>query len=488
MIARLGVLVGGALFLGACATTPVEPPPPSLDAVEATLARDIATLAGDDFAGRFPGTIGEEKTAAWLVDRYAEIGLQPAMGPGDWSQEFTIVRRSPRTDADAAVASATRAGRTLHFGDGLLGAHQSRDQVEFADVPIVGVDPELERLKPRSLVNRAFVLPASELATRGGQLERAEPRVVLITTTSSEEYDLAARLFARGRWRLDGDTDGIGLYLLSPDDSEDLAALIGDAAKRDPDGLGVISYDTILEGSIAQDVERIETANFVGRLPGTAEDAGAVLVLAHWDHLGASCRPESAPDRLCNGAVDNASGIAAMTEAVRLAAADGPLDREIIVLATSAEELGLLGAEAFVADPPVPLPTIAAGFNIDTIAIGPRGMPVVVLGAGETPLDYGISEVARTLGREVVPTDLQAQFLRRQDGWVFLREGVPTVMAGSTLADEEAFQAFLQGPYHGPEDEVGPALELGGAAEDVLLHAALIRYFGSLKTYPGAGG
>ena len=148
----------------------------------------------------------------------------------------------------------------------------------------------------------------------------------------------------------------------------------------------------------------------------------------------------------------------------------------------------MLGAEAFVADPPVPLPTIAAGFNIDTIAIGPRGMPVVVLGAGETPLDYGISEVARTLGREVVPTDLQAQFLRRQDGWVFLREGVPTVMAGSTLADEEAFQAFLQGPYHGPEDEVGPALELGGAAEDVLLHAALIRYFGSLKTYPGAGG
>jgi len=129
-----------------------------------------------------------------------------------------------------------------------------------------------------------------------------------------------------------------------------------------------------------------------------------------------------------------------------------------------------------------------AGFNIDTVAIAPRGAPVVILGAGETPLDYGITEVARTLGREVVPTELQDQFIRRQDGWVFLREGVSTVMAGSTLADEEVFQAFLKGPYHGPGDEVGPNLELGGAAEDTLLHAALIRYFGSTTTYPGLGG
>ena len=483
------ILAGSAaLLLGACVSVPSAPPPPSLDMIESRLAQDIATLADDSFGGRFPGTYGEEKTRSWLIDRYTQIGLEPGAGDGDWTQDFTLVRRSARPEASASRATVTRGGRTLSFSEGVIGSHAGVDNPTFADVPMVGVDPDLEELKANSLVNRALVMPAADLFKRASQLEKAEPKIVVVTTADQQTYDQISQFVARGRWRLESDTEAPATLLLSPENSTSLMQLIGKNTENHADGLGVIGYDTVLQGSITQDVSRLETANVIGRLPGQVEDAGALIVLAHWDPLGDECRPADAPDRLCNGAVDNASGLAVMTEAVRLAASEGPMDRDLIVLATSAEELGLLGAEAFVADPPVPLPTIVAGFNIDTVAIAPRGAPVVILGAGETPLDYGITEVARTLGREVVPTELQDQFIRRQDGWVFLREGVSTVMAGSTLADEEVFQAFLKGPYHGPGDEVGPNLELGGAAEDTLLHAALIRYFGSTTTYPGLGG
>ena len=484
---RLAGTIGAAMLLSACATVPSAPPSPSLDAIEANLARDIATLADDDFAGRFPGSEGEAKTQNWLKERFAQIGLQPGAGDGDWTQDFTLVRRAPATEPGAVTASATRGERAIAFSQPMLASFAGQDEAHFSDIPMVGIDTELEELARGSLANRALVLPAGEIAKRANQLEAADPKVLVVTTADRQAYDQTSRFLARSRWRLETDRDAIALILLSPDDSAALMEFVGRNADRDPDGLGVVAYDTMLDAMISQQSERIETANFIARLPGTVDGAGAVLVLAHWDHLGDECGPPDAVDRLCNGAVDNASGIAVMAQAVELAMRDGPFDRDVIVLGTSAEEMGLLGAEAFVADPPVPLPTIVAGLNIDTVAIAPRGEPVVILGAGETPLDYGITEVARTLGRDVVPTDLQAAFLRRQDGWVFLREGVPTVMAGSTLADEETFQAFLRGPYHGADDEVGERLELGGAAEDAVLHAALIRYFASLRTYPGGG-
>jgi len=486
-LTRLTGTIGAALLLSACATTPSPPPSPSLDTIEAELAMDIATLADDDFGGRFPGSEGEAKTQAWLAQRFGQIGLEPGAADGDWTQDFALVRRSPATEPGRVAASATRGERRVAFSQPMLGAFSAQDEANFSDVPLVGVDPDLEELVPGSLVNRALVLPASAIAKRANQLEAAEPTVLVITTEDQKTYDQSSRFFSRSRWRLENDREGMALIMISPEDSAALMETIGRNADRAPDGHGVVAYDTMLDARISQQSERIETANFIARLPGTVDGAGAVLVLAHWDHLGDECGPPDAADRLCNGAVDNASGIAVMAQAVELAAADGPFDRDVIVLGTSAEEMGLLGAEAFVADPVVPLPTIVAGLNIDTVAIAPRGEPVVILGAGETPLDYGITEVARTLGREVVPSDLQAAFLRRQDGWVFLREGVPTVMAGGTLADEEVFQAFLQGPYHGADDEVGEGLELGGAAEDAVLHAALIRYFASLRTYPGGG-
>ena len=70
------------------------------------------------------------------------------------------------------------------------------------------------------------------------------------------------------------------------------------------------------EFEVTTDVYRFDSHNVVGKIPGRKKGSGAVLYMGHWDHLGI-CAPEDAPDRICNGAVDNASGIAVLTEVAR---------------------------------------------------------------------------------------------------------------------------------------------------------------------------
>jgi len=206
------------------------------------------------------------------------------------------------------------------------------------------------------------------------------------------------------------------------------------------------------------------------------------MLLAHWDHLG-SCGTPEASDRICNGAVDNASGIAMMLAIARRLGAGPKLDRDVLILATTAEEQGLLGAYHFVADPPVPLASIAVAFNIDTDAIAPRGAPVAMIGEPDPWIIPDVTAIIRAQGRAVVGDD-EADFLEsRQDGWALAQAGVPAIMVGSGIGDVEALNHFLDGAYHTVADQLSDATELGGAAEDADLHVDLVRHFASIAAF-----
>ncbi len=213
------------------------------------------------------------------------------------------------------------------------------------------------------------------------------------------------------------------------------------------------------------EVRPFTTNNVVGRLPGTGRTGESLLLLGHWDHIGI-CRPPGATDRICNGAVDNASGIAVLLEvAGRLAKGKRP-ERDILILATTAEESGLLGAHYFAERPTVPLRSIVAALNVDTVAIHRAGEPVAVIGRGVAPLDRAIAETAAGLGRRVDDDKEADAFVTRQDGWALARAGVPAVMVGGSFSNMAPLSAFLEGPYHKPEDDLGRPLILEGAAED----------------------
>ena len=225
--------------------------------------------------------------------------------------------------------------------------------------------------------------------------------------------------------------------------------------------------------------------NVVGTVRGRAPDGRVVVVMAHYDHLGI-CDAEGAADRICNGAVDNASGTAALVAVADRVAKMG-LDRDVWFVATSAEEWGLLGAKAFADSPPVPLATIIAGFNLDTIAIAGKGAPVAMVAAKGSRLEPLVRDAAKAVGRPWDGDDEAAPFLQRQDGWALAERGVPMIMAGGSFSDFKLLQAFLSKGYHDPSDELRPDTELGGAVDDANLHVELVRRAASRAILPSFG-
>ncbi len=221
-----------------------------------------------------------------------------------------------------------------------------------------------------------------------------------------------------------------------------------------------------------QRLGNLTSHNVVGVVRGLHPDGKAVLLIAHWDHLGI-CAPR-AKDRICNGAIDNASGDAVLIAVAGQVARMG-LDRDVWFVATGAEEWGLLGAKAFADRPPLPLASIVAGFNLDTIAIAPAGAKVAMVAPPHARLEPLVRRAATAMGRGWDGDHEADDFLRRQDGWALAERGVPMVMAGGSFSDLVPLKAFLDSDYHKPSDELRATTDLGGATDDANLHVELVR-------------
>lgn len=221
--------------------------------------------------------------------------------------------------------------------------------------------------------------------------------------------------------------------------------------------------------------------NVIGVVRGRHPDGKAVLLMAHWDHLGV-CAPQ-AVDKICNGAIDNASGVAVLIAVAGQVAPMG-LDRDVWFVVTGAEEWGLLGAKAFADKPPLPLTSIVAGFNLDTTAIAPAGAKVAMVAQPHSRLETLVRLSASALGRGWDGDHEAYNFIRRQDGWALAERGVPMVMVGGSFSDLKLLNAFLNTDYHQPSDELRASTELGGATEDANLHVELVRRAASRNFSP----
>ncbi|ABC63512.1 hypothetical protein ELI_07100 [Erythrobacter litoralis HTCC2594] len=434
------------------------------DAAQAALDTHIRVLSGDDYGGRQPGTEGGRKTEQYLVDALQSYGYAPGAGDGEWRQPVELVRYSP---AEAKVTLMSGDETRIVEGDLLVVSGPPQD---LLDLPVERIAAD-EAVREGALSGKAALLDAADARGLFAEVNGGAPDAIVLQAATSEEFEQFSRFVSGGRWQLNDDEEAQPpIAVLSPE----FAAFT--APGESPLSISVESRPSI---------QSVETANVIGRLAGNVPGSGAVLVLAHWDHLG-ECGSEGDEDRLCNGAVDNASGIGVMLETARRIALQGGLDRDLYIVGTTAEEIGLLGAEAFARDPPLPLPTIVAAFNIDTVAIAPRGASTTVVGWGRTPLDEDIRVVVEGLDRKFKVDEYTEQFVRRQDGWALLSRDVPAVLVSTSFGDAKAFGAFLSGAYHGPNDEWREDLELGGATDDIFTHIALLQHFGSVQKYqPG---
>ncbi|HEX8527663.1 M28 family peptidase [Allosphingosinicella sp.] len=487
------------------ASSPAAAAGADLAIAPAELARHIEVLAGDDFLGREPGTQGETLTIAYIASQLQARGLEPAGPEGSWYQPLVAVERRR---SGHRVRWTTARGRALRFENSsivLLGreAHHRIDDARLVFVGHGMVDRErgIDQLAGADLRGAVALMLVEGPAVPGfpsfeerrRAVAEAGPAAVIGIVSDEVPWTTLAEASERGEHSLDIDMRAdVQGEMAAGEIARLVRAAGGDFGRLLNDQPGS-SFRAVRLGlrvsmDVTSEVRRITTHNVIGRIRGTGGGGESVLLLGHWDHFGL-CGPEGAEDRICNGAVDNASGIATLIEAAGRLALGARPERDILVLATTVEERGLLGARYFVDRPTVPIGSIAAAVNVDTVAIHGKGEPVAVIGRGIMELDRAIEATAEALGRTMDRTHAADAFVQRQDGWALARKGVPAVMVGGSFANMGLLQAFLAGDYHSPEDELRTDTPLEGAAEDADLLVALARRLATPALYrrPEAG-
>lgn len=478
----------------ASATALLSGPAFAKSVTEADLRTHIEILASDAFEGRKPGTEGEAKTVQYIAEAWAQAGLKPAAADGSWFDPVPLIQRGQ----GSSNYTFTAKGRKLWVGsdDIVLIGKQAAYVVSNLPLVFTGTGVKSDGKVVADVKGKAALVlfdaenvpdnMKSPRARREALIAAGAEAVIFVGDSQSNWPTLRRQLLARPimlesrekRAPLEGAISTefvVGLVTAAGRDWDKLRA---NAKQADYAG-EALGIDADLE--VKTDLYRFNSSNVIGKIAGRKKNSGALLFMGHWDHLGI-CAPEGAPDRICNGAVDNASGIAVMNEVAK-ALAKKKHDRDIYFLATTAEESGLLGAYAFADKPVLPLDQIILSLNVDTIAIAPRGSKVAIIGRGTTPLDAAVEAVAKKTGRLIEGSSDANAFIQRQDGWALTQKGVPALMVGGSFADLGLMQKFLGSDYHGPNDELTDSTELGGAAQDADLHIALGRHFADTRKY-----
>ena len=229
-------------------------------------------------------------------------------------------------------------------------------------------------------------------------------------------------------------------------------------------------------------IKRQASKNVIGVLPGTAAPDDYVLYTAHWDHLGRCDAVDG--DDICNGALDNASGVAGLVAIAEAQAKAGPAKRSMAFMAVTAEESGLLGSRYYAEHPVYPLAHTVGGVNMDVLNANGPAKDFVLTGAGKSEIEdlvkpFVLAE-GRTIGTEEHP---EAGGYYRSDHFSFAKLGVPMLDGGSgsdlvkggKAAGEAASRDYVAHRYHKPQDEYNPNWDWSGAVADLNIYYGLGR-------------
>ena len=235
-----------------------------------------------------------------------------------------------------------------------------------------------------------------------------------------------------------------------------------------------------LNANLNVKTETITSYNVVGMLPGRKRPEETVIYTAHHDHLGIG-QPDANGDRIFNGAVDNATGIAHIIEQARAFARRPRTERSVVFLAVGAEEKGLLGSEYYAANPLYPLERTVGILNTDSMGVWGRARDFSISGTARLELLDRLIAEAQRQGRRFTPDPrVEAGGFFRSDHFPFAKVGVPAIsfkpgndlvngglQRGNALAAE-----YTAKRYHQPDDEFSSQWNFSGMAQDAqLLHA-----------------
>jgi Zn-dependent M28 family amino/carboxypeptidase len=503
---------------------------------EATMKDLTRELSSDAFEGRAPGTAGEEKTVALLIEKFKAAGLSagnPASEKdGGWTQDVPLVEISAKNVSKLSVRPD---GPTMEFEYGkdfVVGTYREQPRIDiknndmvfvgyginapekgwndYAGVDVKGKtvlilvnDPDFDMQgldgpfggKAMTYYGR-WTYKYEEAARQGA----AAALIIHDTAPAAYGWDVVNSSWTGPQFLAQSKDGGANqtqangwvqkevARKIMAADGIDLDQAVADAKKK---GFKAKPIGVKASLSFDNDISKKNSRNVVGILKGAKRPQEYVLYTAHWDHLG-RCTPKDG-DEICNGAVDNATGTAALVALAEGFQKGGAPDRSVVFLAVTAEESGLLGSKYYAENPIYPLSQTAGGVNMDAFSMTGPAKNMTVVGMGKSELDPYLNAAAkveqRTPEREPTP---EKGFYYRSDHFSFAKLGVPMVyfeggddlVNGGREAGKAAAEDYEKNRYHAPGDEFNESWDWSGVMSDLRLYYRVGRMLAMTDAWP----
>jgi Zn-dependent M28 family amino/carboxypeptidase len=496
---------------------------PALEAITPDgLLAHIKVLASDEFEGRAPGTKGEELSVQYITDQFKKIGLKPGNPDGTYTQEVPLagILSEPRMSfmvrdktidlkyPDDFVASSARLEPNINIdnsnvvfvGYGVVAPEYGWDDFKDVDVRgktllmLIGDPPVPDPKDPSKLDEKMFKGRAMtyygrwtykyEIAAKRGA---AAAIIIHETEPAGYPWQVVRSSWSHENFELDNPDKNSGAVQarswitldtakkLLADSGQDFDALKKMAISKN---FRPVALNAKCEIGIKQALRSFKSHNVIGKLEGNDPKLRYeyIIYTAHWDHLGK--HSELQGDQIFNGAVDNASGCAAV---MQLAAAftklNPPPKRSVLFMCTTAEEAGLLGAKWYAEHPLYPLGKTLADINIDSMNVWGKSRDIEDVSFGFSELNDMLAAAAKGQGRTAIPSSRpQKGNIYRADNFEFSKAGVPSLYVGKgehllSRPENAPLRAdeFDLKDYHQVTDEIHPDWDLAGAVQDVQL-------------------
>ncbi len=503
---------------------------------EATMKDVTRELSLDSYEGRAPGSVGEEKTVAYLIAKYKAAGLEPGNN-GSWTQDVPLIEITAKNVSALTIADRSgRSGKAMSFAYGneyVIGSYRETPKTDIKQSEMV-------------FVGHGIVAPEKGWNDYAGVDVKGKTVVVMVNDPDFENEGLDGPFGGKamtyyGRWTYkfeEAARQGAAAVLIIHDTApaaygwnvvnsswtgtqflaqskdggksqtqangwiqKSVAKQIFAAAGQNLDkqmaaarqkGFKAVPLNLSASMNFENDIARKASKNVIGVMKGTKRPDEYVLYTAHWDHLG-RCTAAPDGDDICNGAVDNATGTAALVALAEGFAKAGAPERSVVFLAVTAEESGLLGSKFYAENPVFPLSQTVGGVNMDAFSMSGPAKNLTVIGKGKSQLDLYLEAAAKSEGRtpETEPTP-EKGFYYRSDHFSFAKLGVPMVyfeggddlVTGGKVAAMAAAEDYEKNRYHAPGDEFDEKWDWSGVMSDLKLYYRIGRMLAMTDAWP----
>ena len=525
--ARISIIVFVVFIAAACVDqeaetvgvnddVPVSAEQVAEQTITADLMRDyVRELSDDKYEGRGPGSRGDSSARQYLVAEMEKLGLEPAAADGSWEQTFSLVGLTSDQPLEWNFSNEDESLILEQWDDFIVssGVQAERAEVTEAELVFVGYaiqapeyawddfkevdlegkvllimnndpdwDPDLFEGETRLWYGRwdYKYLSAARQGAAGAIIIHTQPSAgypfqVVQTSWTGEQFELEAA----GEPRLQVEA------WVTEDTARDLVEMAGrdlDALREAADNRDFEPVPLGITTSIGMAVglNRVETANILGLIPGSDPELSdeVVIYTAHHDHLGIGT-PNESGDVIYNGAMDNASGVAQIMAIARaLKQLPEAPRRSVLFALVGAEEQGLLGSLYYANNSTFPPGKIAANLNYDGGNIWGHTHDVTYIGLGKSTIDAIVSGIAAEQGRVVKPDQFADRgYFYRSDQFSFAKIGVPAMYldTGTDFVDRppdwgrEQVDHYTDVNYHQPSDEYDDSWNFDGMIADAVL-------------------